>query len=120
MEIVKWAEQVQDRSKWKDIVEMAKTVSELSRHRRKRRRGRRGGGGGGTGLNTFNIIVFRRQQWLRERVSLFFIRTHFAGLVFRLPSSVCFDEGSVCTFDGCTQCDVKLVLRLRSVKYAYS
>jgi len=29
MEIVKWAEQVQDRLKWKDIVEKAKTVSEL-------------------------------------------------------------------------------------------
>ena len=29
MELVKWAEQVQDRLKWKDIVERAKTVSEL-------------------------------------------------------------------------------------------
>jgi len=29
MELVKWAEQVQDRLKWKDIVENAKTVSEL-------------------------------------------------------------------------------------------
>ena len=29
MKLVKWAEQVQDRSKWKDIVEKAKTVSEL-------------------------------------------------------------------------------------------
>ena len=29
MKLVKWAEQVQDRSKWKAIVEKAKTVSEL-------------------------------------------------------------------------------------------
>ena len=36
MKLVKWAEQVQDRLKWKDIVEMAKTVSELERHRRRR------------------------------------------------------------------------------------
>jgi hypothetical protein len=48
----------------------------------------------GTVLNTFNIVVFRRQQWLPERTSLFFIRTHFAGFVFRLPSAVCFEEGS--------------------------
>ena len=27
--IMKWAEQVEDRLKWKDIVERAKTVSEL-------------------------------------------------------------------------------------------
>jgi len=29
MKLVKWAEQVQDRSKWKDIVEKAKTLLEL-------------------------------------------------------------------------------------------
>jgi len=29
MKLVKWAEQVQDRLEWKDIVEMVKTVSEL-------------------------------------------------------------------------------------------
>jgi len=29
MRLMKWAEQVQDRSKWKNIVEKAKTVSEL-------------------------------------------------------------------------------------------
>jgi len=29
MKLMKWAEQVQDRLKWKDIVERAKTVSEL-------------------------------------------------------------------------------------------
>jgi len=29
MKLVNWAEQVQDRSKWKDIVEKAKTISEL-------------------------------------------------------------------------------------------
>jgi hypothetical protein len=29
MELVKWAEQVQDCSKWKAIVEKAKTLSEL-------------------------------------------------------------------------------------------
>jgi len=29
MQLVKWAEQVQDRSKWKDIVEKAKNLSEL-------------------------------------------------------------------------------------------
>jgi len=29
MKIRKWAEEVQDRLKWKDIVEKAKTVSEL-------------------------------------------------------------------------------------------
>jgi len=29
MKLVKWTEQVQDRLKWKDIVERAKTVSEL-------------------------------------------------------------------------------------------
>ena len=29
MKLVKWAEQVQDRSKWKDIVEKDKTLSEL-------------------------------------------------------------------------------------------
>ena len=28
-EIIKWAEQVQDRLKWKDIVEKAKTLPEL-------------------------------------------------------------------------------------------
>jgi hypothetical protein len=47
----------------------------------------------GTVLNTFNI-VFRRQQWLRERASVFFILTYIAGLVFRLPSAAGFDEGS--------------------------
>jgi len=29
MKLVKWAKQVQDRSKWKDIVEKAKNLSEL-------------------------------------------------------------------------------------------
>ena len=29
MKLMKWAEQVQDRLKWKDIVERAKTLSEL-------------------------------------------------------------------------------------------
>jgi len=29
MKLVKWAEQVQDRVKWKDIVEKAKTLTEL-------------------------------------------------------------------------------------------
>jgi len=29
MKLVKWAEQVQDHSKWKDIVEKAKILSEL-------------------------------------------------------------------------------------------
>jgi hypothetical protein len=29
MELIKWAEQVQDRLKWKDVVEKAKTLSEL-------------------------------------------------------------------------------------------
>jgi len=29
MKLMKWAEQVQDRLKWKDIVERTKTVSEL-------------------------------------------------------------------------------------------
>ena len=29
MKLMKWAEQVQDRSKWKAIVEKAKTLSEL-------------------------------------------------------------------------------------------
>ena len=29
MELMKWEEQVQDRLKWKDIVEKAKTLSEL-------------------------------------------------------------------------------------------
>jgi len=29
MKLVKWAEQVQDRSKWKDIVEKAKTLTKL-------------------------------------------------------------------------------------------
>ena len=29
MKLMKWAEQVQDRLKWKDIVEKAKTLSEL-------------------------------------------------------------------------------------------
>jgi len=41
MKLVKWAEQVQDRSKWEAIVEKVKTVSELLRCRRRRRRGRR-------------------------------------------------------------------------------
>jgi len=41
MKLRKWAEQVQDRSKLKDIGEKAKTVSELWRHRRRRRRRRR-------------------------------------------------------------------------------
>jgi len=29
MKLMKWAEQVQDRLRWKDIVEKAKTLSEL-------------------------------------------------------------------------------------------
>ena len=29
MKLIKWAERVQDRLKWKDIVENVKTVSEL-------------------------------------------------------------------------------------------
>jgi hypothetical protein len=29
MKLIKWTEQVQDRLKWKDIVEKAKTLSEL-------------------------------------------------------------------------------------------
>ena len=29
MKLMKWAEKVQDRVKWKEIVEKAKTVSEL-------------------------------------------------------------------------------------------
>jgi hypothetical protein len=29
MKLMKWAEQVQDHLKWKDIVEKAKTLSEL-------------------------------------------------------------------------------------------
>jgi len=29
MKLIKWAEQVQDRLKWKDIVEKAKTLPEL-------------------------------------------------------------------------------------------
>jgi len=29
MKLIKWAEQVQDRLKWKDIVEIAKTLPEL-------------------------------------------------------------------------------------------
>jgi len=36
MKLMKWAEQVQDRPKWKDIVEKAKILSELWRHRRRR------------------------------------------------------------------------------------
>ena len=36
MKLVKWAEQVQDRSKWKAIVEKAKTLSELQRHGRRK------------------------------------------------------------------------------------
>ena len=38
MKLMKWEEQVQDRLKWKDIVEKAKTLSQLQRHRRRRRR----------------------------------------------------------------------------------
>ena len=38
MKLIKWAEQVQDRLKWKDTVEKAKTLPELQRHRRRRRR----------------------------------------------------------------------------------
>jgi hypothetical protein len=48
----------------------------------------------GAVLNKFNITGFRRQQWLRERTSLFFILMYVAGLVFRLPSAAGFDEGS--------------------------
>jgi hypothetical protein len=36
MKLMKWDEQVQDSLKWKDIVEKAKTLSELQRHRRRR------------------------------------------------------------------------------------
>ena len=36
MKLMKWAEQVQDSLKWKDIVEKAKIVPELWRHRRRR------------------------------------------------------------------------------------
>ena len=35
MKLMKWAEQVQDRLKWKDIIEKAKTLSELWRHKKK-------------------------------------------------------------------------------------
>jgi hypothetical protein len=35
IKLMKWAEQVQDRLKWKDIVEKAKTLPELLRHRRR-------------------------------------------------------------------------------------
>jgi len=41
MKLVKWVEQVQDRSKWKDIVEKVKSLSELNRHKRRRRNRRR-------------------------------------------------------------------------------
>jgi len=41
MKLVKWVEQVQDRSKWKDIVEKVKSLSELNRHKRRRRKRRR-------------------------------------------------------------------------------
>jgi hypothetical protein len=36
MKLMKWAEQVQDRLKWKDIVEKAKALSELQRHTKRR------------------------------------------------------------------------------------
>jgi hypothetical protein len=36
MKLIKWEEQVQDRLKWKDTVEKAKTLSELQSHRRRR------------------------------------------------------------------------------------
>jgi hypothetical protein len=35
MKIIKWVEQVQGRFKWKAIVEKAKTLPELQRHRRR-------------------------------------------------------------------------------------
>jgi len=37
MKLKKWTEQVQDRLKWKGIVEKAKTVPELQRQARRRR-----------------------------------------------------------------------------------
>jgi hypothetical protein len=40
MKLIKWTEQVQDRLKWKAIVEKTKTLSELSRKKRKRFPGR--------------------------------------------------------------------------------
>jgi len=39
MKLIKLTEQVQDRLKWKDIVEKAKTLSEMQRRRRRRRSG---------------------------------------------------------------------------------
>jgi hypothetical protein len=36
MKLIKWAEQVQDHVKWKDIVEKATTLSELQCRRRRR------------------------------------------------------------------------------------
>jgi hypothetical protein len=45
MKLMQWAEHVQGRLKWKNIVEKAKTVSELYRHRsRRRKEGEEGGG----------------------------------------------------------------------------
>jgi len=38
MKLIKWAEQVQNLLKWKDIVEKAKTLPELQYRRRRRRR----------------------------------------------------------------------------------
>jgi len=41
MKLMKWAEQVQDRFKWKDIVEKAKILSELCRHKRRKKKKKR-------------------------------------------------------------------------------
>ena len=43
---MKWAEQVQDRLKWKDIVEKAKNLLELQRQRRRREEEKEEGGEG--------------------------------------------------------------------------
>jgi hypothetical protein len=37
MKLIRWAEQVQDHLKWKDIVKKAKTLLELQCRRRRRR-----------------------------------------------------------------------------------
>jgi hypothetical protein len=38
MKLMKWAEQVQDRRKWKDIVEKAKTLTEFVVQKKKKKR----------------------------------------------------------------------------------
>jgi hypothetical protein len=35
VKIIKWTQQIQNRLQWKDIVEKAKTISELQRRRRR-------------------------------------------------------------------------------------